>query len=636
MVIDGRHRGNREVSRQPGARESTRRAYRVDVEEFAAWLEARGTPLDDVDVRALAAYVADLGASRPGRHPRRLAPATIARKLAAVRAFLRFTLGPARVPDARLAPRRPRRLPAAPQARRGRHGVRTARLRRPARNPEPRARRADLLGGTAEPRGRRPRPRRRGLRQRIRPRARQGRQGASRPARRGGRLLAGPLAPGPAEPGGAAPRTRSSSRRAAGASTRAPCVGCCRIRTASATRSRPTSSRAAPTCGRSRSSSATARSRPPRSTATSTRDGSAASMTAPTRDPELEALSRALGREARAADRRGLPPRPEGARRLARPFARDGDDRGARALDRRAREPPASPPATIARRVASVRSFFRHLVLVGSAHVNPAAELELPRRIRRLPRTLSPGEAERLIDAAAGTTPRALRDRALVELLYGAGLRVSEAVGARPGGRRPRAAARPHRRQGRQGARRSARPPGRRGAAPLPRAGAAAPRPAPPPGALPQRPGRRAHARRRVPDPAPARREGRPRAGARPPAPASPLVRDPPTRGRRRPEKRSGDARPCRSRHDRALHARNRSAAPGVVLPGAPTRAPTTAMNDVHTGNHAAPGLDDGRRLPDAEGRAPEEGARVERPPPHVRRLRQAASRPQRLQLRVG
>jgi integrase/recombinase XerD len=85
-------------------------------------------------------------------------------------------------------------------------------------------------------------------------------------------------------------------------------------------------------------------------------------------------------------------------------------------------------PATIARRIASTRSLFRHLVLVGAVGENPAAELEPPRRIRRLPRTLSPGEAERLIDAAAGTTPRALRDRALVELLYGAGLRVSEAM----------------------------------------------------------------------------------------------------------------------------------------------------------------------------------------------------------------
>ena len=99
----------------PALADSTRRAYRVDVEEFASWLDARGTPLDEVDVRTLAAYVADLGGARPGRNPRRLAPATIARKLAAVRAFLRFTLGPARVPDARLAPRRPRRLPAAPR-----------------------------------------------------------------------------------------------------------------------------------------------------------------------------------------------------------------------------------------------------------------------------------------------------------------------------------------------------------------------------------------------------------------------------------------------------------------------------------------------------------------------------------------
>jgi len=85
--------------------------------------------------------------------------------------------------------------------------------------------------------------------------------------------------------------------------------------------------------------------------------------------------------------------------------------------------------STIARRLAAIRSFFRHLVLLGQCTDNPAAELELPRRHRRLPRTLSPGEAERLVEAANGTQPRDLRDRALVELLYGAGLRVSEAVG---------------------------------------------------------------------------------------------------------------------------------------------------------------------------------------------------------------
>ena len=89
---------------------------------------------------------------------------------------------------------------------------------------------------------------------------------------------------------------------------------------------------------------------------------------------------------------------------------------------------------TIARRTAAARSFFRHQQLLGTRADNPAAALELPRRTRTLPRTLSPAEAERLIDAAAGTAPRALRDAALVELLYGAGLRVSEAVGLEKGG----------------------------------------------------------------------------------------------------------------------------------------------------------------------------------------------------------
>jgi integrase/recombinase XerD len=84
---------------------------------------------------------------------------------------------------------------------------------------------------------------------------------------------------------------------------------------------------------------------------------------------------------------------------------------------------------TIARRVAALRSFYRHQMLLGARPDNPAAELELPRRRRALPKTLSPGEVEKLIEAATGTAPRALRDRALVELLYGAGLRIGEAVG---------------------------------------------------------------------------------------------------------------------------------------------------------------------------------------------------------------
>ncbi|MBA3475912.1 MAG: tyrosine recombinase [Actinobacteria bacterium] len=86
-------------------------------------------------------------------------------------------------------------------------------------------------------------------------------------------------------------------------------------------------------------------------------------------------------------------------------------------------------PSTVARRIAALRSFFRHQLLLGAREDNPAAGLKLPRRARTLPRTLSPTEAERLIEAAVGISPRAMRDRALVELMYGAGLRVSEATG---------------------------------------------------------------------------------------------------------------------------------------------------------------------------------------------------------------
>jgi site-specific recombinase XerD len=95
----------------PALAEATRRSYRFDLEPFADWLAARRTPLDGVDIRVLSDYAAELGRGRP----RRLAPATIARKLAAVRSLLRFSLGADRVPDASLAPRRPRRLPDPPK-----------------------------------------------------------------------------------------------------------------------------------------------------------------------------------------------------------------------------------------------------------------------------------------------------------------------------------------------------------------------------------------------------------------------------------------------------------------------------------------------------------------------------------------
>jgi site-specific recombinase XerD len=93
-----------------GLSEATQRAYGWDLNAFASWLEGRGLRLEDVDARLLADYVSELGGGRD-----RLAPASISRRLAAIRSLLRFTFGASRVPDAVLAPRRPRRLPDAPK-----------------------------------------------------------------------------------------------------------------------------------------------------------------------------------------------------------------------------------------------------------------------------------------------------------------------------------------------------------------------------------------------------------------------------------------------------------------------------------------------------------------------------------------
>jgi site-specific recombinase XerD len=93
----------------PALSDATRRAYAADLRDFSSWLVDQGLELGDVDVRSLAAYTAELGRARRG-----LAPTTIARRLSAVRSLVRHALGRARVPDAALAPRRPRRLPETP------------------------------------------------------------------------------------------------------------------------------------------------------------------------------------------------------------------------------------------------------------------------------------------------------------------------------------------------------------------------------------------------------------------------------------------------------------------------------------------------------------------------------------------
>jgi len=94
-----------------GLSDATQRAYRSDLRAFSAWLEPREQTLEDVDARVLSDWVAHLGSGR-----NRLSPSSISRRLAAVRSCLRYTFGPTRVPDASLAPSKPRRLPDAPKA----------------------------------------------------------------------------------------------------------------------------------------------------------------------------------------------------------------------------------------------------------------------------------------------------------------------------------------------------------------------------------------------------------------------------------------------------------------------------------------------------------------------------------------
>ncbi|MEO6206927.1 MAG: site-specific tyrosine recombinase XerD [Candidatus Limnocylindrales bacterium] len=83
-------------------------------------------------------------------------------------------------------------------------------------------------------------------------------------------------------------------------------------------------------------------------------------------------------------------------------------------------------PTSLRRRAAALKGFYRFAYGEGRISVDVASHLDLPRQSRRLPDTLDIHDVERLLEAAAATGPR---DRALLELLYAAGLRVSEALG---------------------------------------------------------------------------------------------------------------------------------------------------------------------------------------------------------------
>jgi integrase/recombinase XerD len=85
-------------------------------------------------------------------------------------------------------------------------------------------------------------------------------------------------------------------------------------------------------------------------------------------------------------------------------------------------------PRSIARTVAAVRGFHRFLVAEGLTSTDPASDLSAPRLPRNLPRALTVPQIDALLGAPSGDGPAVLRDRALLELLYSAGLRISELV----------------------------------------------------------------------------------------------------------------------------------------------------------------------------------------------------------------
>ena len=87
----------------------------------------------------------------------------------------------------------------------------------------------------------------------------------------------------------------------------------------------------------------------------------------------------------------------------------------------------------MARHVASVRGFYRFLVLDGRLTASPADDVHAPRAWPALPRFLSLDEVDRLLEQPDTGAPAGLRDRALLELLYATGMRVSELVGLRVG-----------------------------------------------------------------------------------------------------------------------------------------------------------------------------------------------------------
>jgi integrase/recombinase XerD len=96
-------------------------------------------------------------------------------------------------------------------------------------------------------------------------------------------------------------------------------------------------------------------------------------------------------------------------------------------------ERPACGAATLNRKTACLRSFYRHLRRGELIDVDPTADVRPPKKGRPLPKVLGYAEAKRLLDSVNGADPADLRDRAILEVMYGCGLRASETVGLEAG-----------------------------------------------------------------------------------------------------------------------------------------------------------------------------------------------------------
>lgn len=85
--------------------------------------------------------------------------------------------------------------------------------------------------------------------------------------------------------------------------------------------------------------------------------------------------------------------------------------------------------STIARKVASIRSFFKYAFKRGFVEKNPAHLLIVPKKDKPLPKTATPEDLNRMMELAEGNNPRSSQDRAILELFYSTGIRLSELVG---------------------------------------------------------------------------------------------------------------------------------------------------------------------------------------------------------------